>query len=182
VLAGLALANASCSSGHASTEPISAVAIGDGAVRYALAPAIGGLGLQIQRLSVEKTTGPDPQLELSLYVRPPKPMSPDAYAAHLAPLARAVIPASFAKYHDIEWVDVCQERAGTPDGVEGAVPMTRLEVNRKDAATVDWKHFGLPQVIQLYRRSSNRVSLETNDGVDRTWTWRAALAQSRPPA
>jgi len=181
-LAVLTLATGACSSGRTSTQQVAASEIGDGAVRHALEPVVARLGLQIQRLSVEKTTGLHPEYELSVYLRPSKSISPDAYAAKIAPVAQAVIPTSFAKYDDIQWVDVCQEQAGTPDGVDYAAPVTRLEVNRRDAANVDWDHLELADVLKLYRSAPNEVSLQTSGGVDRTRAWRAAAAQARPPA
>ena len=158
----------------------SARSLGDAGVRNFLAPAIEKLGLHIQRLSVETTGGANPSYELSLYVKPPSAVSADVYASRLAPLAKAVIPASFAEFNDIEWVDVCQERADTPDGVDDATPVTRLEVDRKDAGTVDWKKFDLVSLFALKHRSEHDVTILSNDGVDQTRAWRAALSQSRP--
>jgi hypothetical protein len=159
---------------------VSARSIGDPAVRSFLEPAIRELGLRVQRLSVESIGGAHPTYELSLYVKPPSAVSAEVYASRLAPLAKAVIPAAFAKFDDIAWVDVCQERAGTPDGVDDATPVTRLEVNRHDSGTVDWKKFDLVSLLALKNRSQHDVSILANDGVEQTRAWRAALSQSRP--
>lgn len=182
VLAGLSTGCGSNGNGSGSTATVSAREIGNGAVRHALEPVVAKLGLQIQRLSVEKRPDVRATYELSVYLRPPHKVSADEYAARFAPLAAAVIPLSFEKYDDIGWIDVCQERAGTPDGVDDAVPVTRLEVSRKDAATVDWARADLVRLFELYKRAPADVGLLANDGVDRTRAWRAALAQTRQPA
>jgi hypothetical protein len=127
-----------------------------------------GVGLQTERIDPQETAaGLEPALRARRRGAGPSP-------------AKAVIPAAFAKFDDIAWVDVCQERAGTPDGVDDATPVTRLEVNRHDSATVDWKKFDLVSLLALKHRSQHDVSILANDGVEQTRAWRAALSQSGP--
>jgi hypothetical protein len=174
-----ALGAAACSS-SGDSKPVSARRRSDAALAHDVSPWLDRLGLQMQRLSVEaRGGGPNPEHELSLYVQPALVETADVYAARFAPLTAAVVPAAFEKYDDIDWIDVCQERAGTAAGVDDAVPLTRIEVSRKDAATVhDWANFDLAALLALKLRAPYRVSVVTNDGVDQTRAWRTARTRA----
>jgi len=135
--------------------------------------------LQIQRWSIDPLDAHHPQYELSIYSRPASTQTADQYAGRFAPLAAAVIPAVFAKYPDIAWVDLCQELAHTPSNDWEPEPVTRIEITRKAAAAIDWSHVTTADLLARNMADSDNVQVETHSGVAQTALWKAAAARIR---
>ena len=145
-----------------------------------IAALLAPFHLDIQRWSIEARAGEKPtSYELSIYSRPASTESPDVYAGRFAPLAARVIPAAFAKYPDIGWIDLCQERAGTPSSTWEPQPVTRIEISRGAAHAIDWSHVTAADLLTRNVTDDANVQIETHDNVARTRLWKAAAAQAR---
>lgn len=147
------------------------------AVAQAAAPLLAQFALRVQRSSVGEHQGAIGGSELSLYVRPAHAQSADTYANRFMPLTAAVIPALFAKYPGIKWIDLCQEPAQA-SGAWGTTPVTRLEISREGSGRVDWQHGELATVLALERTKPLEFSIEWHSGVGQTSVWRAAAARA----
>jgi len=148
-----------------------------------IAALLAPFHLDIQRWSIEPRAGEQPtSYELSIYSRPASTQSPDIYAGRFAPLAARVIPAAFAKYPDIGWIDLCQERAGTPSSTWEPQPVTRIEISRGAARAIDWAHATVADLLTRNVTDDANVQIETHDNVARTQLWKTAAAQARSRA
>jgi hypothetical protein len=136
-------------------------------------------GLQIQRWSMDVRPNSDGVVEMSVYSRPTKQESPSTYGHRFAPLATAVIPELFAKYPEVSWIDLCQEEAGTPAGTWEPLPVTRLEISRNAAASIDWPHATTASLLAHNRSDSATLQIEVHNHVADTPEWKAAAAHSR---
>jgi hypothetical protein len=177
LLAGtLIVAVAACGSNGGSSKSGAAPQDGQEVARTAV-PLLAPFGLRVQRSSVEQKAGPVGGSELSLYAQPTRTEANDVYAQRMMPLTAAVIPALFAKYRSLDWIDLCQEPAKS-SGAWETVPVTRLEISRTGAERVDWKHADLAQLLAAQRARPLDVSINWQQGIGRTRAWRDATARS----
>ena len=176
LVVALMTAAAACGSSAGSSQTVAAPQDGQEVAR-AVVPLLTPFGLQVQRSSIEQKPEPLGGLELSLYVQPTRTEAADVYANRMVSLSAAVIPALFAKYPKLDWIDLCQEPAKS-SGAWETVPVTRLEISRKGAARVDWERTDLAQLLARQRTRPLEVAIEWDNGVGRTRVWRDSAARA----
>ncbi len=176
LVVALVTAAAGCGSGAGSTKTAAVPHDGPEVARAAV-PLLESFGLRVQRSSIAQKADPLGGQELSLYAQPPRTETNDVYARRMMPLSAAVIPALFAKYRSLAWIDLCQEPAKS-SGAWETVPVTRLLISRGGAERVDWRHADLAQLLAAQRARPLDVSVNWENGVGRTRAWRDATARS----
>ncbi|HEV7523446.1 MAG TPA: hypothetical protein VGP92_00680 [Acidimicrobiia bacterium] len=150
----------------------------DAAVADASIPLLVPFKVQVQRASVGNRPGARGGRELSLYVRPARTESATRYASRFAPLAIAVVPALFAKYPGIDWIDVCQEPAKS-SGAWETVPVTRIEISRRGGDLVEWARADLATLLATHQAHPLELTIDWQNGVGRTKVWTDATARAR---
>ncbi|HUI48483.1 MAG TPA: hypothetical protein VL119_07285 [Acidimicrobiia bacterium] len=172
------LSVAACGSG-AGAPTKSAIDLDRATAQATISSLLGRFDLGIQRWSIDAWPNAPKVYELSIYTRPAKAEPDTAYAARFAPLAAAVIPAVLARYPEITWVDLCQEKAKTPSGVWEPTPVTRLEVSRSGSSHIDWAHVDTAALLRRNRVDATNVQIETHFDVAHIPLWQAAAARAR---
>jgi hypothetical protein len=146
-----------------------------------MAPLIEPYGFEMQSSSISNRPEIGQQ-QLSLYVRPVKELEADAQAQAFIPLSAAVLPVMLERYPDIEWIDICQMKAGTPNGYgesDSTETETRIELSRAVSAQLDWDNVDLGQLLALSRLDPKSLSIDGSDSVEASPTWTAAVARSQ---
>ena len=179
-LAG-ALALAGCSSGsHGVTAAATTTvrkgvpAADEASLRAVVAPILGRLDDDVQRVELQTNPTPDHHVLLSVYARPRTARSGDQYAAGAAPLARAVIPTLLARYPGVYAVDLCQEALHPPANVDEPPPLTRVYVTRPKSASIDWARLDLAAIRRKARGDDPAIQLYVDPSVAQSATFRAA--------
>jgi hypothetical protein len=171
------LGAAGCGSSSAPPKAAPVAPPAERSVAQTASALLAPLHLQVQRSSVGQKPPPQGGSELSLYAQPARTESVDVYAQRFMPLAAKVVPALFAKYPGIQWIDLCQEPARS-SGTWETVPVTRLEISRVGSGRVDWARGDLATVLALNRTRPLELAIEWHNGIGATSVWAAATARS----
>ena len=176
-LCAFVVATMGCGSGSRSADS-NAVLPNDAAAARAAEQLIAPFGLQVQRASVGEKAEPRGGTELSVYVRPTRTETADAYANRMMALSAAVVPALYAMYPGIDWIDLCQEPAKS-SGAWETVPVTRLEISRAGSGRLDWERKDLAQLLAWSAPDPLEYSIGWHNGVGQTRVWRDAAARAK---
>ena len=175
----LAAVLAAACAGSKATATRASIARDRATAQSAATALLRPFGLRIQRWSIDRRAFAGNTYELSVYAQPSRTQSIATYAARFAPLTAAVVPALLRRYPDLAWIDLCQERAGKATGGGEPIPVTRVEISRRGAAAVDWRHADVATLLARNHADSADVDIEVHFGIADTTTWRRAIAQLR---
>jgi hypothetical protein len=121
---------------------------------------------------------------LALYAEPaetPYPVS--RYVENLVPLLRSLATKVFARWPALASFDICQEPRPGVNDAETPVPLTRVQIDRQTAGSLDWTGVELADLLELHASALARdvqpgVRVVVFGKVRRDPEYRSALRQS----